>query len=375
MSKRDYYEVLGVSRTASVEEIKKAYRKCALKYHPDKNPGDKEAEEKFKEATEAYGVISDEGNRQKYDQFGHAAFQQGGGGFDFNQFGGGDFSGFEDVFGDLFGAFFGGSAGGRTARGQSGRDLKYELEISFEDAAFGGEREISIPRRVQCDTCDGTGAQKGTSPMTCPHCRGSGQLRVQQGFFTMSTTCTGCGGNGKVISKPCDTCRGEGLKRADARLQVKIPPGIEHGQRLKLRGEGEPGLRGGAAGDLYIQIAVQPHKIFEREGAELFCDVPISYTSAVLGDEIDAPTLEGVEKVKIPAGTQSAKVIKLKGRGVQVLGSNRRGDLHLRVNVQVPKHVNEEQRELLERLRELERRDGTSEVKKFFDKVRSIFGA
>jgi molecular chaperone DnaJ len=369
LTKRDYYEVLGVSRTATSEEIKKTYRKVALQCHPDKNPGDKAAEDRFKEATEAYSCLSDQASRAKYDQFGHAAFSQGGGGFQ------GDFGGFEDVFSDIFGAFFGGAAGGAggtRSRGRPGRDLKCDLEITFEEAAFGAEREISIQRRVACETCEGTGSAEGTRK-ACAQCGGAGQIRVQQGFFAISRTCHVCGGAGEVVSNPCKACAGGGLKPVQSKISVRVPAGIDHGQRLKLRGEGEAGVMGGPNGDLYVQIAVQKHPIFEREESDIICEVPVSYATAVLGAEIEVPTLSGVEKVKIPAGTQSGKIFRLKGKGVQVLGANRRGDQHVHVVIEIPKKVSPEHKELLEKLREIEKRDANSESRRFFDKVRELF--
>jgi molecular chaperone DnaJ len=372
---RDLYEVLEVSRTATLDDIKKAYRKKALQFHPDRNPGNKEAEERFKEATEAYTILSDGDKRAQYDQFGHAAFQQGGGaGFD--PFGA-DFSGFEDIFGDLFGAFFGGAMGGagRRTRGRVGRDLRYDLEIEFEEAAFGAEKEIKIPRRTPCEVCEGTGAAKGSKPEACAECRGSGQLRVQQGFFTISRTCHVCSGSGQVIKNPCEACKGSGSKVKESKISVKIPAGIDDGQRLKLRGEGEAGSGGGPAGDLYVQIAVQKHAIFERQESEIICEMPISYSTAALGAEIDVPTLEGKTKLKIPAGTPSGKIFRLKNKGIQVIGTNRRGDEHVRIVIQVPKRVTEERKKLLEKLRELDDKELQEEAKGFFDKMKDIFAS
>ncbi|MCO6431131.1 MAG: molecular chaperone DnaJ [Deltaproteobacteria bacterium] len=371
MSKRDCYEVLGVTRTASLEEIKKSYRKLALKYHPDKNPDNKEAEEMFKEAAEAYSILSDADNRAKYDQFGHAAFTNGGG----HGFQGFDFAGFEDIFGDIFGSFFGSAAGGRRTRGRTGRDLRYDLEITFEEAAFGTEKEITVPRRRTCAECTGSGAAKGSSAERCRECSGSGQIRMQQGFFTISRTCGRCSGSGEMITNPCRTCGGSGLTTTHAKLNVKVPAGIDEGQRLKLRGEGESGMAGGVSGDLYVQIAIKPHPFFQREEAEVIGEVPISYSTASLGGEIMVPTLEGVTKLKVPGGTESGKIFRLKGKGIPVLGSHRRGDHHVRVVIQVPKKLSTEHRELLEKLRDVEQRDSDSPLKNFFDKVKSVFGA
>ena len=371
--KRDYYEVLGVSREATTDEIKKIYRKKAVQYHPDKNPGNKEAEDKFKEATEAYSVLSDPENRRKYDQFGHAAFGQGGGRDGFSGFGG-DFSGFEDIFGDIFGAFFGGAAGGKRSRGRGGRDLRYDLEITFENAAFGAEKEIVIGRRVACESCDGAGAAKGTQAETCQQCNGRGQIAVQQGFFTISRTCHVCSGSGQIIKTPCQSCRGAGTVSKEAKISVKIPAGIDSGQRLKLRGEGEPGSVGGPSGDLYVHIMVREHPIFQRQESEIICEVPISYTCAALGAEIDVPTLEGNIKMKIPSGTPSGKIFRLRNRGIQILGSNRRGDQHVKVNIIVPKRLSEEHKRALETLKEIEKREPAEEAKGFFDRVKDIFG-
>ncbi len=370
VTKRCYYEVLGISRTATAEEIKKTYRKKALELHPDKNPGNKQAEELFKEATEAYSVLSDPENRQKYDQFGHAAFGQGGGaGFGGFQ-GFGDFSGFEDIFGDLFGSIFGG--GGGRGRGRAGRDLKYDLTVEFEEAAFGCEKEIEIGRRVSCQDCGGNGAEGGTKFKECSDCRGAGQVRFQQGFFTMQRACPSCDGAGQKIVTACKPCRGKGSIVSESKIKVKIPAGIDHGQRLKLRGEGEPGAVGGPSGDLYVQINLKPHPIFQREESEVVCDMPIGYATAALGDEIEVPTLEGPMKLKIPAGTPTGKVFRLKGKGIQVLGENRRGDQHVRVNVDVPKKLSSEHRALLEKLRVLEQSQ-EGEPSRFFDKVKGLF--
>ena len=325
--KRDCYEVLGVSKSASASEIKAAYRKLAVKFHPDKNPGDEECAEHFREATDAYGILSDEGNRSKYDQFGWAAFENGAGGA---QGFGGDFSGFEDIFGDIFSSFFGGSSpfgsGGGARSGRAGRDLAYSLDLDFEEAVFGVERDVEITRADLCEECSGNGCAKGSEPANCSSCGGAGQVRIQQGFFTMSSTCPQCSGSGQVISDPCGPCSGSGRKAKQVSLKVKVPAGIETGQRLKLRGEGEPGIGGGPSGDFYVKISVKPSKVFERDGAELMCELPISYAQAVLGAEIDAPTLEGSVKIKIPPGTPSGKVFRLRNRGVQILGTNRRGD-------------------------------------------------
>lgn len=374
MSKRDYYEVLEVAKAASADEIKKAYRKKAVQFHPDKNPGNKEAEEKFKEATEAYSVLSDAESRGRYDRFGHAAFQQGGGAGGFQS---GDFSGFEDIFGDIFGSFFGGAMGGdprRGSRGRTGNDLRYDLEVSFEEAAFGCEKEVTLARRTKCEECSGSGATKGTGRDRCPQCNGAGQIRMQQGFFTLARTCHACGGAGEVVKDPCKACSGSGMKSRESKLKVKIPAGVDSGQRLKMRGEGEPGVGGGPNGDLYVQIIVDEHPIFQRQESELVCDFPVNYSRAVLGGEVEVPSLDGKLKLKIPAGTPSGKVFRLKGKGIPVLGSSpqRRGDQHVRVLVHVPKKISDEEREILEKLAQLQ---GTvvDDEKGFFDKMKDMF--
>lgn len=372
MSKRDCYEVLGVSRSATLDDIKKSYRKLALQYHPDRNPDNKEAEEKFKEATEAYSILSDSDNRAKYDQFGHAAFQNGGrGGQGFEGFA--DFSGFEDIFGDIFSSFFGTSSSKRRTQGRGGRDLLYELEITFEEAIFGVDKEIDVGRRIVCSDCSGSGAKEGSSPEKCSECAGVGQVRMQQGFFTIARTCARCSGSGEIVKNPCRGCGGSGLKTSKAQLNVKIPAGIDEGQRLKLRGEGEAGQSGGVPGDLYVQISIKPHSIFKRQESEIVCDVPISYSTAVLGGEIDVPTIDGLTKLKIPQGTESGKVFRLKGKGVRLLGSNQRGDEHVRVLIQVPKKINEEHRDLLEQIRKVEQENPQGETRSFLDKVKELF--
>ena len=321
MSKKDYYEVLGIDKSASENEMKKAYRKLAMKYHPDKNPDDKEAEAKFKEASEAYSVLSDSEKRSKYDQFGHSAFQGAGGAGGFNP---NDFQGFEDIFGDIFGSFFGGG-GGQPSTGIAGADLRYDLNISFEEAAFGLEKQIEVRRRRSCKDCSGSGAAKGSNPETCGDCRGAGQVRVQQGFFAISRPCPTCNGRGQTISNPCNTCRGAGLESISSKLKVNIPAGIDEGQRLKLTGEGESGLQGGSAGDLYVVINIEPHKIFQRHDSDVICEMPIPYSMAVLGGEIEVPTLEGKVKLKIPAGTSAGKIFRMRNKGIKVLGTTRRG--------------------------------------------------
>lgn len=365
--KRDYYELLGLNRSASEEQIKKAYRKLALKYHPDQNPGDKQAEETFKEVSEAYQVLTDPEKRVQYDQFGHAAFGNGGlgkGGFDFT-------SGFEDVFGDIFGEFFGSS----TTRGRSrarGEDLRYNLNISFEEAVFGTEKKIKIPRQGPCDSCHGSGSKPGSSPRTCPTCRGKGQVSFQQGFFVVSRTCNQCRGQGTIISNPCSSCKGAGRVRKFQTLSVRIPAGVETGSRLKLRGEGESGVSGGPSGDLYVVIQVKPHPLFIRDGLEIICEVPISFAQAALGAEIDVPTLEGKVKMKIPPGTQSGKIFRLKGKGVKDVQGYHHGDQHVRVVLETPTHLTSRQKELLKEFATLGGENPLAEG--FLDKVKQIFG-
>ena len=367
--KRDYYELLGVSRGASEEEIKKAYRKLALKYHPDRNPGDTQAEEKFKGISEAYQVLTDPEKRAQYDQFGHAAFGDGGpfrGGFDFS-------SGFEDIFGDIFGEFFGTGPSRRRGRTR-GEDFRYNLNISFEEAAFGTEKKIKIPRQGPCDTCHGSGSKPGSSPRTCPTCRGKGQVSFQQGFFNVSRTCNQCQGQGTIITDPCGSCGGIGRVRKFHTISVKIPPGVDTGSRLKLRGEGEGGIAGGPPGDLYVVIQVEPHPLFIRDGLDIICEVPISFVQAALGSEIDVPTLEGKVKIKIPPATQSGKVLRLKGKGVRDVQGYHQGDQHVRVVVETPTHLTPRQKDLLKEFATLGGEEVHPLSKGFFDKVKQIFG-
>jgi molecular chaperone DnaJ len=379
--KRDFYEVLGVSKSASGDEIKKAYRSLALKYHPDKNPGNKSAEEKFKEATEAFEVLSDDTKRKAYDQFGHAGVGQGGpggpggfggGGFDF----GGD--GFSSVFGDIFGDIFGQAAGGRARSGGNrasrGSDLRYNLTVSFEEAAFGCEKTISVPKESACKTCKGSGARPGSTAETCGTCRGAGEIRFQQGFFTLSKTCHDCGGSGQTIKNKCPDCRGSGRKSETVKLSVKVPAGIEAGQRLKLRGEGEAGSNSGPAGDLYVVVEVAEHPLFKRDGMDIFLEVPISFTQAALGGEIEVPTLEGTVQLKIPSGTQNGKRFKLKSKGVTDLGGRDRGDQYVTVDVEVPSKLSAEQKDLLEKFAKLSGDSGAyPRANSFIQKMRDWF--
>jgi molecular chaperone DnaJ len=368
--KRDYYEVLGVGRDASPEEIKKAYRRLALKYHPDRNPGDKEAEERFKEASEAYQVLSDPERRAQYDRFGHAAFDPQAGGF-----GGFDFSaGFEDLFNDIFGDFFGGPRRRSRSRARRGDDLRYDLTIKFEEAVFGCEKRIQVPRSATCSACHGRGTRGGAAPRTCPTCRGAGQIRFQQGFFSIAKTCSQCGGQGTVVTDPCRECAGSGIVRVTQALNVKIPAGVDNGSRLKLRGEGEAGSGGGPPGDLYVVIRVEEHPIFTRDGKNILCDLPVSFPQLALGAEVEVPTLEEKTKLKIPPGTQSGTVFRLKGKGVPDLQGYGRGDQLVRVVVEVPKKLTPRQRELLEEYARECGEEAGPLTKGFLEKVREMFG-
>ncbi len=376
MSKRDYYEVLGVGRRAEEEELKKAYRRLALQYHPDRNPDNPEAEEKFKEASEAYAVLSDAEKRAAYDRFGHAGLGAGGGpgGFDF----GADFGNLGDVLNDLFGDFFGtrgGPQGRRRGRGRRGADLRYQLEIDLQDVVSGYEAKIQIPKMRPCATCSGSGAQPGTGPTPCDVCRGSGQMMFQQGFFRLSRPCDTCGGAGEVIRERCRECRGQGRIEGQQTLQVKIPPGVETGNRLRLPGEGEAGISGGPPGDLYVDVAVRAHPFFERDGADLVCEVPLPFAQAALGGEVEVPTLEGKETLRIPEGTQSGKVFTLRNKGVLTLGSRTRGDLHVQIFVEVPTRLTARQRELLERFAEETGADVSPEAKSFLEKLKTFLGS
>ena len=343
MSKRDYYEILEVSRTATDQEIKSSYRKLALKFHPDRNQGDKTAEEKFKEAAEAYAILSDGDKRARYDRFGHAGVG-GAQGFDPSQF-----TGFEDIFsglGDMFG--FGGGA--RRSGPQRGADLRYDLEIKFEQSATGAETSIQIPRHEACDTCKGNGSAPGSSPTACPQCRGSGQLRYQQGFFTVARTCGQCRGAGKVITKPCQTCRGNGTIEQMRKLTVKIPAGIATGQRLRLTGEGEGGTLGGPPGDLYVVIFVREHEFFQRDGNDLHCTVPLAFTTLALGGDVKVPGIDAAQTVKVPESTQTGTTFRLRGKGMPDVSGRGHGDLLVTVQAVTPKKLTKEQKKLLEQL-------------------------
>ncbi len=381
--KRDYYEVLGVSKKATAEEIKKAYRKLAIQYHPDKNPGDKKSEEKFKELSEAYEMLSDPQKRKAYDQFGHAASSMGGGGGGpfAGGFGGAGNADFGDIFGDIFGDLFGGGGGRGGSRGRGGRrartgaDLETQVDITFEEAHKGVEKVISINKRVDCETCHGSGAKPGTSPETCKSCGGRGEVTFQQGFFAVSRPCTNCHGTGQVITSPCQTCKGAGKNKKTTQLSVTIPAGIDTGQRLKLTNEGEAGENGGPPGDLYIMVNVLEHDFFRRDGAEVICDVPITFVQAALGAEIFVPTLDGKVEMKIPAGTQSHKVFRLKSKGLPHLGRHGRGDQLVRVMVEIPSKLTAEQIEVLRKFDELDKKDGKAHPLHhgFFERVKRIF--
>ncbi len=369
MSKRDYYEILEISATASDGEIKKAYRKLAMRYHPDRNPDNKDAEDKFKEASEAYEILSDPQKRQAYDQFGHAGVDgsagQGG-------FGGGGFADFGDIFGDIFGGGFGGRRGP-----QPGNDLQYELEISLEDAVSGTTVDIRIPTKELCEACDGSGAEPGSDVQTCPTCQGAGQVRVQQGFFAVSRTCPNCHGTGKIVKTPCKACRGEGYKHSHKTLSVKIPAGVDNGDRIRLQGEGEAGEPGAPHGDLYVRIRVKEHKIFQRDGNTLYCDMPLSFATAALGGTMDVPTLSGKANLKIPAGTQSGQRFKLSGKGVKSVRSHHIGDMVVQVHIETPVKLTEEQKELLrafdESLQGKHHKQHSPKTHSFFDSVKAFF--
>ncbi|VAV84492.1 Chaperone protein DnaJ [hydrothermal vent metagenome] len=366
----DYYAMLEVERTASQTDIKKAFRKMAHKYHPDKHKGDKKVEEKFKELNGAYEVLKDPNKRAHYDRFGTDGPQGGPGGP--GGYGDSGFGGdFQDLFGDVFSDFFGGRQ--RRPGPEPGNDLRYNLDITFDEAVFGASKDIKIPKTDRCGTCAGSGAKAGTSPETCKRCGGSGQERFQQGFLNMARTCQGCRGTGAVITSPCTTCAGAGTVRSSSTLSINIPPGIDTGARLRVSGEGEPGPRGGPNGDLYVFVTVEPHQIFKREDTDIICEVPISFPQASLGAEIEVPTIEGNVKLKIPAGTQTGKVMRLRGKGVTSLRSSRRGDQLVYIRVETPSKLNKRQRELLEEFALISNDDIFPNKKGFFDKVKEIF--
>jgi len=377
VAKRDYYEVLGISRDAGPEEIKKAYRKLARQYHPDANPGDKSAEEKFKEIAEAYEVLSDPEKRAAYDRFGHAAANgQGFGGF--GGFGGEGFGGFGDFggLGDLFDMFFGGGA--RARRGpQKGADLRADLEISFKEAAFGVEKDLRVPRVEDCEKCRGTGAAPGTAPQKCPVCGGAGQVQYAQstpfGRIMQTHPCDRCRGTGRIVEKPCGDCHGAGKVRRTRTIHVKIPPGVDTGTRLRVAGEGESGVRGGPPGDLYVYLNVRPHRFFRREGNDIICEVPVSFAQAALGDELEVPTLEGTAKIRLPEGTQHGTDFRLRGKGIPDLNGYGRGDQYVRIKVVTPTRLTERQKQLLREFALLSGENPSGEAKGFFEKVKDAF--
>jgi molecular chaperone DnaJ len=375
MARVDYYEVLGVERGADSDAIKRAYRKAAMKWHPDRNKDDPEAEKRFKEVNEAYDVLKDDQKRAAYDRFGHAAFENGGMGGGGGFGGRGGFGGFTDIFDEMFGDFMGG--GRRGQRGPTrGADQRFNLEISLEEAFHGTKASVQVPGSVACEACEGSGAEPGTSPTTCPTCNGMGKVRAQQAFFTVERTCPRCSGQGQIIEKPCKTCGGSGRTRKERALQVSIPAGVEDGTRIRLAGEGEAGMRGAAPGDLYIFLSVKPHRFFQREGADLLCVVPIPMTRAALGGSIEVPTVEGGKaKIAVPAGTQSGARFRLKGKGMSVLRAERRGDMYVEVQVETPRNLTKEQKKLLE---EFDKAGGGSEYTHpeshgFFAKVKEFF--
>ncbi|WP_339526169.1 molecular chaperone DnaJ [Pseudomonas sp. EA_35y_Pfl2_R111] len=373
MAKRDFYEVLGVERGASEAELKKAYRRLAMKYHPDRNPDDKASEEKFKEANEAYEVLSDAAKRSAYDQYGHAGVdpQMGGGG------GGPGGANFSDIFGDVFSDFFGGGGrGGQRGGAQRGSDLRYTLELDLEEAVRGTTVTIRVPTLVNCKPCDGSGAKKGTTPVTCTTCGGIGQVRMQQGFFSVQQTCPRCHGSGKMITDPCGSCHGHGRVEEHKTLSVKVPAGVDTGDRIRLSGEGEAGAMGGPAGDLYVVVNVREHAIFQRDGKHLYCEVPISFADAALGGELEVPTLDGRVKLKIPEGTQTGKMFRLRGKGVAPVRGGGAGDLMCKVAVETPVNLGKRQRELLDEFRKTLEGDSSHSPKAngWFEGVKRFFG-
>jgi len=377
MAQRDYYEVLGVAKGASEPELKKAYRRLAMKYHPDRNPDDEAASEKFKEAKEAFEILKNPEKRAAYDQFGHAGVsnQPGGGGFG----GGADIN---DIFGDVFGDIFGGGRRGGGQRVYRGDDLQYNMEISLEEAVAGTSTEINIPSQVACEACDGSGSKRGTTPSTCSTCHGVGQVRMQQGFFSVQQTCPACRGKGKVITEPCPKCRGQGRTQKEKKLSVKIPAGVDSGDKIRLSGEGEASENGGPAGDLYVAIMVKPHKIFQRDGADLLCTVPINFATAAIGGELEVPTLNGRVKLKIPAGTQTEKTFRLRGKGVKPVRGGPVGDLLTKVRIETPVNLSGDQKDLLQKFHDTisgsnakkhspQAQSWLDGVKKFFDELRA----
>jgi len=377
MSKRDYYTVLGVSREAGEDELKKAYRKLAMKHHPDRNPDDKTAEAKFKEAKEAYEVLSDPRKRQAYDQFGHAGVDASAG-FGGARGGPEGFGGFADAFGDIFGEIFGQQArGGRGNGVYRGADLRYNLELSLEDAARGAEVKIRIPAMEECETCHGTGAKPGTEPKQCPTCHGRGEVRVSQGFFSIQQTCPTCHGRGKVVTEPCAACQGAGRQKKSKTLSVKIPAGVDQDDRIRLTGEGEAGLNGGPPGDLYVVVNLKPHPMFQREGADLHCEMPISFATAALGGELEIPTLDGHATIKIPPETQTGQTFRLRNKGIKPVRGSVHGDLYCHVAVETPIKLTPRQKEILREFEAINAEDPgkhNPKAKGWFEKVKEFFG-
>jgi molecular chaperone DnaJ len=383
MAKRDFYEVLGVAKNASDDEIKKAYRKLAMKFHPDRNPDDKGSEEKFKEAKEAYEMLSDAQKRAAYDRFGHAGVDPNAGGAGGFHPGGPGFSGgFAEAFGDIFGDIFGNAQGGGARAGRSnafrGADLRYNMELSLEQAAHGFSTEIRVPAWENCETCGGTGAKAGTKPKTCATCNGAGAVRMSQGFFSIQQACPTCHGSGKVIQSPCASCNGEGRKKLNKVLEVAIPAGIDEGQRIRLSGKGEPGMNGGPPGDLYVEIRIKQHEVFQREGDDLHCEIPVSLATATLGGELEVATLRERVSIAIPEGTQSGKTLRLRGKGIKGVRSHHPGDLYCHVRVETPVRLTEKQKKLLREFDESLREGGAKhspQAKSFVDKMRGFFTA
>lgn len=373
MAKRDYYDVLGVNRDADDDAIKKAYRKLAMKYHPDRNPDDKSAEEKFKEAKEAYEILSDDGKRAAYDRHGHAGVDPSLGGMG----GGAGFGNFADAFGDIFGDIFGNARGGRSSV-YRGADLRYNLEITLEQAAHGTDTKIRIPTHEACENCHGSGAKPGTQPVSCSTCGGHGQVRLQQGFFSIQQTCPKCHGTGKVVSDPCPACSGAGRVKKQKTLSVRIPAGVDEGDRIRLAGEGEHGVNSGPPGDLYVQIQIKQHPVFQRDHDDLHCEMPISFATAALGSEIEIPTLDGSAKIKVPAETQSGKVFRLRGKGIKGVRSHTNGDLLCHVVIETPVNLTERQKELLREFESVTQKDRerhNPRAKSWMDKVKEFFAA